>query len=377
MNSKVVRVLHVVDNLSITAGVSSMIMNLYRNIDSQKIIFDFLVGRHVEKNYESEIESLGGRVYYFGNPLSARGFISANRKSREFFRANSDKYDIVHLHSPTICEFTVRYAKQYGIKHIIIHSHSSMTSTNRFKSIINSILQRRVTYLATDYWACSTEAGSFLFGDKSVKDGKVSIIYNAVSTNLYTYNESYRRKMRRELCLENKLIVTHVAGFFSIKNHSFLLPIIASIKQTAPNIRFVFVGAGPEQESFIESLKRTNNYDVCSFLGRRDDVYAILQASDLLILPSIKEGLPVTIIEGQAAGIPCLVSDSITKDALVNNVTYIPLNTEYWEEYIRDFIPLTNEQRMSKSREFEKSHFNIIEEAKRVQDKYIELVVEK
>ena len=376
MNEKgnVIRVLHVVDNLSITAGVSNMLMNLYRSIDKKKIQFDFLVAAHSEKSYEREIVCLGGCVFYFGNPLSFRTFLSANRKANDFFRQNAGKYNVVHLHSPTICEFTVKYAKKYGVRHIIIHSHSSMTSVNPIKAFINSILQRRVKQLATEYWACSTEAGEYLFGKENKH--KTTIIFNAVNTDSYAFDEKKRKKIRSSLGLDGCVAIFHVAYFTPIKNHVFLIPIIKKLYKSSSNIKFVFVGVGSEKEHFENELKKQQLLNQCLFLGRRNDVNNLLQAADLLILPSIKEGLPVTVVEGQASGLPCMISDSITHDVQVNNVTYVPLDSNKWVEYIESFIPFDDKTRREKSLAFRKSKFNILHEAERVLGLYSKMLQE-
>jgi len=366
---KPLRVLQIVDNLSIMSGVSSMIMNLYKNIDKNKVQFDFLVTEKRKDSYEEEIKRMGGKVFYTGKPL-AKSFFQANKRMKIFFKKYSNKYIIAHLHSPTISEFTIRYAKRYGIQHIIVHSHSTMTSKNRVKASVNCLLTLRIKRLANHYWACSNEAARFLYGSnyKSLKG--FELIYNAVDIELYRFNPKIRKRIRSELKIDDFIAVAHISNFSPIKNHSFLIDVI---QRTPSKYKYIFVGDGPEKEKFEDALKENNCYEKCMFLGRREDVNIILQGVDLVILPSIKEGLPVTIVEAQAAGLPCLISDSITKDVKVNKVDYLSLNAQKWSDKIMSFIGLSDEKRNEASNQFSLSQFNIENESKRVERLYLDM----
>lgn len=365
-----IRILQIVDNLSTISGVSSMIMNLYRSIDRSQVQFDFLVSETREQSYADEVISLGGHIFYTGNPLSIKSFYRANHNIKSFFQNKSNKYYAVHLHSPTISEFTIRYAKKYGVKHIIVHSHSTMTSTNRVKALVNSILMLHVVKYSNHYWACSNEAARFLYGAnyKSLKG--FELIYNAVDIDLYKFNPILRKRIRAQLMLDGFIAIAHISNFSPIKNHMFLIDVI---QRTPSKYKFIFVGDGPEKEKFEKALKENKCYEKCVFLGRREDVNIILQGVDLVILPSIKEGLPVTIVEAQAAGLPCLISDSITKDVKVNKVDYLFLNAQKWSDKIMRFIGLSDEKRNEASNQFSLSQFNIENESKRVERLYLDM----
>ncbi len=161
------RVLQIVDNISCDSGVSTFLMNVYRNIDRKLIQFDFLVASPREKSFESEIESLGGRVYYFGNPYSIKSLFSANKCAKSFIKKNIKKYSAFHLHTSTMSLFTLKYVKLYGGQNRIVHSHSSMTSDNAIKALINRFLNLFAPIYGNSFVGCSTEAADFLFGKKS------------------------------------------------------------------------------------------------------------------------------------------------------------------------------------------------------------------
>lgn len=369
-------ILHIVDNISVDSGVSSIIMNMYRNIDRSKIQFDFLVCKEEYtrgKTYEKEIYDMGGNVCYFGSPLSIKTLLKACIVAKKFLKKNACKYEAVHLHTPTIAVFTLRYAVRYGITNRIVHSHSTMTSKNKVKAFINRILIACIPQYANVFWACSTEAAEFLYGKKFCKNHKIELIYNAVNVDFFQYSSERRRQERERLGIEQQKLIAHISNFSPIKNHDFLIPIIDSIYKKKCNIKFVFVGDGPTKQQFQKDIAERGLSEICVFTGRMEDVSNILHASDLLILPSIKEGLPVTVIEAQACGLPCVISDSITQECNVSDVIYIPLNHSVWANTLINTELLSDTERIQRSRVFQECPFNINKEAKRIESLYLAL----
>lgn len=369
-------ILQVVDNISADSGVSSVIMNLYRNIDKSKIQFDFLVckeERNRGKSYEKEIYEHGGNVYYFGSPLSLKTLFKSSANAKEFFKINGDKYDAVHLHTPTIALFTLRYARQYGIKSRIVHSHSTMTSKNKLKAFVNKILIACIPYYANFFWTCSTEAANFLYGKNFCKDHNIELIYNAVNADFYQFSSERRKRERERLGIKDEKVIVHISNFSPIKNHQFLIQIIDNIYKKNCNIKFIFVGDGSTRQQFQKSIVERGLSQSCIFTGRMEDVSNILFASDLLVLPSIKEGLPVTVIEAQASGLRCVVSDSITRECNVSDIIYLPLESSIWTSTLLNVKQVSSEERIERSKIFQESLFNIKKEAKRIEMKYSKL----
>lgn len=328
-----------VDNISIDSGVSSFLLNMYRKIDKKKFQFDFLVSKKTSDrgSYEEEINSLGGHVYYFGSPLSVKGLFSSMAASKKFFKTSSHLYDIVHLHTPTIAEFTLKYAEMYGIKHRIVHSHSTMFSLNFIKKVINCFLVKRMKKYATDYWACSTEAGKFLYGE-SVERRKFKVVWNAIDFSSYQFHLYKRQKLRLVNAWREKKVVLHISNFTKIKNHIFLVDVIQNVIGKDRDFIFVFVGDGQTRNEFQNEIKRRGLARFCSFVGRTSSIDEYLSAADMFILPSIKEGLPVTAIEAQVNGLPCILSESITRECNLGNVIYLPFNKKKWAEVIMAHI---------------------------------------
>lgn len=371
------RVLQIVDNIAIDTGVSSVVMNLYRNIDRKKIQFDFLVCSKRKESYEKEIISKGGKVFYMGNPLSVSEIFQACSNIKKFFKEQGFEYEVVHLHSPTIALFTLRYAKQYNVPNRIVHSHSTMTSTNKIKSIINTFLMRQVLRYGNVFWACSTEAARFLYSNSFCESNSYKLIKNAIDPDKFTYNLAVRKQIREKNAFVDRCVIAHVSNFSPIKNLGFLVPVIKATLEYRKDFVFLFIGTGPTLLEFRKQLKTLGIEKYCVFTGRISNVNEYLQGADLLLLPSLKEGLPVSVVEAQACGLKCLVSDTVTKEANIGGVEYLPLVEAEWINHIRAQIINTDEERRSLSGLFQRSQFNIRNEAKRVGELYLSLTNNK
>ena len=375
-HDKTLRILQIIDNISVDAGVSSMIMNIYRKIDRTKLQFDFLVCNKAEdrgKNYESEIRQLGGKVFYFGSPLSIESCLSSVRNADKFFKERGCVYRAVHLHTPTIAEFTLKYAKKYGIKIRIVHSHSTMLSTNRIKTIINKYLVSRIKRYATDYWACSTEAAKFLYGEKFVLKHGVELIWNCVEPEKYLYDEKVRNSMREKYGIKNKYVITHISNFTVIKNHFFLIDVIKKVVKKNKNVMFCFIGDGDMRYEFENRLREEGVISYCVFIGRTTSIPEYLSCSDLVILPSIKEGLPVTIVEAQANGVKCILSDSITRECDVSDCIFLPLDVDTWASSIIKNSFDKKSDRKKRSEIFRNSKFNIARQIVNIENIYFKV----
>lgn len=372
-----IKILYILDHVGKMAGVTTIVYGLYKNMNKELFQSDFLVSRRVENSYEDEILKMGGKVFYSGNPLSVKEIIGACRYNKEFFRRHASEYDIVYLHSPTIAEMTIRYAKQYGVKNIIIHSHSSMFSPNLIKRFINNLLIFRIKKLANHFWYCSTEAAEFLYGKdfKALPDSHW--VKNAIDCDKFSFDRITSLEMRKNLLMEKYKIALHVSNFSKIKNTSFLIDVIDKVTSIDKEWRFIFVGDGPERVNTENEIKGKGLEKYCLFLGFRNDVQSFMNAADLLLLPSLKEGLPIVTIEAQALGLKCFVTDTITHDADIGNVEYLRLVSEIWAEKILSFNPSGMDERERFSSIVKNGDFNIINETKNIEKLYQKIAMEK
>lgn len=300
-------------------GLETMLMNYYRQIDRTKIQFDFMVHREERGHYDDEIESLGGKIYRMPQirPGNYRKYFNL---LNDFF-AKHKEYKVVHSHNNENSSFVLRAAKRYGVPCRIAHSHLSDLGID-LKLPFRLYARLAMKENPTQYFACSKNAGKWLFGEQK----EITVLNNAVNVNDFKYNEQVRETIRKELDIGDQMVIGHIGRFNKQKNHEFLIDIFKAVNDKNPNSILVLVGEGhlrPEIEKKVEKLGLSSNV---KFLGVRSDIAHLMQAMDLFLFPSLFEGLPVVLVEAQAAGLNCIVSDSITSETdITGRIQYINL----------------------------------------------------
>ena len=356
-----VRVLHIVTNMD-RGGLETMLMNYYRHMDREKIQFDFLEHRRDRAAYDDEIESLGGRIFRLPrlNPLSSDYFHALNA----FFAAHPE-YRIVHSHLDCMSAYPLCAAKNAKVPVRIAHAHSTSQDRN-WKLVFKLISKKLISLYTTDLFACSADAGEWMFGTKDVH-----ILPNAIDIERYAFNLLIRNQTKKALGLDDAFVIGHVGRFSAVKNHSFLTDVFAQIKRQEPNSKLLLVGAGSEMQAVQQKVKALGLGADVIFTGVRNDVANLMQAMDVFVFPSLYEGLGIVLIEAQAAGLPCVVSDTIPQEAyLTDLVTAEKLSSsvEKWAEKIlkkRDF------PRTDRRDEIAAHGFDITTEAVKLQEFYI------
>lgn len=364
-----IKVLHVVPTLSINAGMMSVVMNYYRNIDRAKVQFDYLYFTDVCGNYIDEIHLLGGKTFCIGTPKPSFGYM---KEIDKFFSKHKDEYIAIHCHPIFAPQIFANTAKRHGVKHVIAHSHSTRYSNKKLSAIRNYILNIFLGYFATDYMACSRDAVK-LFG-RTTQSKNVYILHNAIDSNNFIFNCETREKLRSIFQIrEDELVIGHVGRFTNEKNHTFLIDVFNEYKKLNSNSRLLLVGDGPLMKKMKDKTETLQLSDSVIFTGMRGDIPALLSAMDIFILPSIFEGVPVSVVEAQATGLPCVISSNVTKEVGMLNSTYIPLSlpaTE-WARRLKEIEK--NDQRINGKIEVQKNNYEISYEAKKLQDYYMAL----
>lgn len=317
-----IRILQVMGGLN-RGGAETMVMNFYKAIDRNEVQFDFITHDENKMDYKEEIESMGGKIYVFPK---FKGFnILTYRNTWKKFLKNHPEYRILHSHLRSYASIYFPIAKEYGLK-TIIHSHST-SNGNGFKSIVKYLLQIPLASQADYLFACSKEAGEWLYGTEKVKGDNYFLVKNSIDTSKYRYNYNIRKKYRKDLNLENKLVLGHVGRLSRPKNHIFLLKVFKKILEKNSNSVLVIIGDGDLKEEINKNIKDLKLEDKVYMLGSRNDIECLLQAMDVFLFPSLWEGLPVAVIEAQSSGIPCILSDSITAEVgLLKNLKYLPID---------------------------------------------------
>lgn len=333
---KPIRILNVVTRMD-AAGIETLLMNLYRNIDREKIQFDFLTHREEAGFYDEEILKLGGRIYSVPsiNPFHHKRYI----KSLEKFFEDHDEYKIVHSHINTYSMYPLRAAKNAGVPIRIAHSHIASVPFDK-KTPFRIYTKAKLKEYSTHNFACSQIAGKWLYGLKAIKKDNFKVINNSINATLYKYNKKTREIIRNELGIEGKFVVGHIGRFTEQKNHIFLINIFKLVYDKNKNARLLLVGEG-EDEVLIRNKVIELGLEKCViFTGIRNDVEDLLQAMDVFVFPSLYEGLGMVVIEAQAAGLKCIVSNNIPKEAFITDLIYdisLKESRTIWAEKILEY----------------------------------------
>ena len=357
------RVLQVVTHME-RGGLESMIMNYYRYIDREKVQFDFLVHRQERAAFDDEIESLGGIIYRLPRlvPWSISYLSALNR----FFDEHPE-YKVVHVHQDCLSSVILKVAAQHNVSVRVAHSHSANQDKN-LKYPVKLWYKRSISKYATNLFACGEDAGDWMFGGEPFQ-----IINNAIDVAAYTHAPTKRQEMRRQLGLENELTIGHVGRFNQPKNHPFLLDIFAVLLKKEPNAILLLVGGGENMPKIQAKADALGIAEHVRFLGVRSDVADLMQAMDVFVFPSLYEGLPVTMVEAQAADLPCLISDKIPPECILTNglVDVLPLSAEP-ETWVAKILEKKNLPRIDRRSEIAAHGFDITTEAVKLQKFYLE-----
>lgn len=324
-----VRVLQVFPQMN-NAGTEKVIMNLYRNMDRNKVQFDFLISKLGE--LDNQIRELGGEIFQ----IEVTNKKDYYNKLLKFFLKH--KYKIIHVHTQGNMEVILRAAKDCGIKCRIIHSHNSRQDLPKIFKLLTLHRNLVIEKNATDFFACSKEAAKWLFPTK-YKDAK--IIYNAIDIKKFSYKEDIRNKVRKKLKIQlDERVIVNVGRLAKQKNQIRLIKIAKKLVNKNSKLKFIIVGCGPLEEKLKQEVKNKKLDNYFLFLGNRNDVNEILMASDLFVFPTLHEGLGIVIIEAQFSGLKCITSDKVPEEADIgkNLLTRIKLSSsdEKWTECIME-----------------------------------------
>ena len=332
MNYEPIRVLHIVGIMNM-GGTENFLMNVYRNIDRNKIQFDFLVTREEKGIFDEEIKNLGGIIYNIPK-METVGYNRYSKILYNFFRKHSE-YKIIHCHRDALCAVYLKQAKKTGINTRIAHSHNIDIIENKnfkgyLKILTKNIFRKKVTKYATDFFAWSEEAGLWLFGEKVAKE-ELTIIKNGIDLEKYKYNGSIVENVREKLYIDKDIfLIGHVGRFDLQKNHKFLIKVVKELDKKIDNYKVCLVGEGILKDEIKKLVEKYGLEDRFIFLGIRDNINELMMAFDLFLFPSLFEGLGIVLIEAQATGLKCLVSNNIPKevDMGLELLKFIELNNE-------------------------------------------------
>ena len=348
-------------------GAETFMVKICNNIDPEKYRVDFCVKNTKIGEYESELTKLGCRIFH------------TEMRTKKPIRCFKDIYSIVKkekyenvliVSEQSINVLDIIAAKLGGAKKCSMRSTNANLPSKKL-SCLHKIFKPLSIYIPDVMLAPSSEAGEFTFGKRNIKRGNVHLLNNGLQYEKYGFNSKKRSEIRKAFNIEEKLVVGHVGRFSEQKNHTFLIDVFAEILKTNENAILLLIGTGEKQQGIKQKVQKLDIAEKVIFAGTRDDVPELLSAIDLMVFPSLYEGMPNVVIEAQAAGLPVVASDSITKEADITGlVKYISLekNAKEWAKTALEHIKFF--ERRSYQEEFFEAGYDI----KAVVEKFINLV---
>jgi glycosyltransferase involved in cell wall biosynthesis len=367
---KKINILHTVGGMN-RGGAETFLMNVLRRINKQKFTFVFLCYGEGTFDYEDEIISLGGKIVRTPG-ISGVGPLKYIQNIEQIIK--DEQIDVVHTHTYYNSMFSLIAAKNTGIKVRITHSHNTKSeeSPNLLKALYFKISKLIINRYSTNYLACGQDAGEALFYNKN----KFTIIDNGIILDDFYYLSSTRQDLRKEFGIsKTSKVVLHVGRFDTQKNHTFLVDVFSEYLKLVPDSKLILVGDGTlrtEIEKKVIQLKIEKNV---LFLGKRGDVNKLYNIADLFLFPSLHEGLPVTLVEAQANGLICLISDAIDKTIQLTDCIYFDSLSRSAKQWAQKMDEL-NLSRIDTKEIMQSGRYDMVENIKSIENLYQELLKE-
>lgn len=366
------KVLEVFGEPIATGGQETFVFNNLQSMDSDKFKFDFLTPYSCDNDGRREdIKHLGGALYELNCP-----FLPG--KSRELIREpvkcffEKNKYDVVHIHSgsTSVLAIVSEIAKEAGTPKVIVHSHCALEKITLFNRLNRRLCGMHMKKSVDVYCACSEEAALAKFCPEILS--KVQIIRNGIDLNKYKRNNATRRALRERLnAKDTDLVIGHVGRMTFQKNQEYALSVFSAVHSVRPDSQLWLIGDGPEFETIKNEVSELGFEDSVKLLGLIRDTSCYYQAFDAFIFPSRFEGLPIALVEAEAAGLPCAISDHVSQESNIvgDFARYIPLeNKKAWVDF---FVHETNRFNEKATEQLTKAGFSVRDSARVLEQIYL------
>lgn len=321
--SEPVRVLQVFSGLD-SGGVSNFVMNLYREIDTEKIQFDFAMTSGKKGLYDDEVLLRGGRIFYFDTSRDIR------ENFREIIR-DKGPFRAVHSHVFFYSGLLLAEAKKAGVPVRIAHAHNAHTGESRSlpRLLYEKGMQMLIRKNATHLLGCSEKACRYVFGREIMKDARATVLSDGIDCNRFAFNPGVREAVRKEYGLRGKYVVGHVGHFNPAKNHRKILSVFREISLRRNDAMLLLVGEGELEQDVRQFTAELGLEKQVIFAGAHKDVERFYQAMDVFLFPSRYEGFGMAMIEAQTSGLSCVAADVVPQETNVDGRTvFLPLEEE-------------------------------------------------
>lgn len=365
-----VRILHVIGGMG-CGGAETIIMNLYRNIDRNQIQFDFVVHTEEIGMYESEILEMGGRIFRV-KKFNIVNYLYYRKWWLEFFEKHKE-YRIIHGHINSSAAIYLSIAKRFGLK-AIVHSHATSNTEISIRNLVFKIMSFPIRNIADVFFACSRQAGIDRYGKNVVNSDRFFIISNGINLKKYIYNNEKRKTIREEYGIDYECkVIGHVGRFTYAKNHEFIIDVFNEIQKLEKNTKLLFFGEGELENNIRNKVNQLKLDDKVIFMGVKSNIYDYYNVFDCFLFPSNFEGLGMALIEAQASGLHCVVSDVIQKEADIKAglVNYYSCGEDIsvWRDACIDACK--SEERINSEKYVTDAGYDIYDIARKLQEYYL------
>ena len=367
------RILQIVGGLDV-GGIEALLCSIMRRIDHSELRFDFIKHNPEKGHYEEEIRAMGGEIYT-APPPHREGLFAYLSWLRRFFREHRE-YEVAHGHYPLYASVYLGMARMYGLR-TVAHAHLAAPFSpieSLPVRIGRYVLQFPLASIAEYRMACSDDAAKNIFGKRTAEKKDYIFFPNARETAVFAYSQAKRDEMRKKMGLEGKFAICHVGRFEKQKNHVFLINVFKKLCVLSPESRLVLLGDGPLRPEMRKFAEEAGLAGKVIFTGNVPNPQDYYQAMDVFVLPSLSEGLPLTMVEAQISGLPCVMAAHLPQEAdlgcgLVSQIGLErPLNE--WADLI---LRQKGLERISRLEVAVKKGFDINSAAARLRDFYISI----
>lgn len=375
MKNEPIRVLMVIGCMNF-GGAETMVMNLYRCMDREKVQFDFLVHKGVFGAYEEEIRALGGKIYRI-DKYNGKNYFSYVKQLKSHFSAHPE-HKIVHCHMARTAPVCLKIAKKYGA-YAIFHSHSTKDTRKKLYSLCCFLYSLPTRFIADHFFACSPEAAVAWFGKKIASSSQCDIIYNGIDCERFSFNPKARDEIRVKYDLQDHLVIGHVGRHTPAKNPLFMLEVFARVYQKYTNARLLQVGQGELTQQMKQRCRELGIQSAVIFAGAQRDVEKYYSAMDVFLFPSLWEGLGMVVVEAQTSGLHCLVSKEIPTLADIKAGLFHGFDLQRSaEEWATMALSFKSSERSDKTAEYtRRAGYDINDTAKHLSKFYYSLIDQK
>jgi glycosyltransferase involved in cell wall biosynthesis len=375
------KILYVLNNGMEYAGTESVVLNYFKYVNSPEFQIDFMLHTTEEecKNNKicADLKEKGSHIYCV---TPRKDGLKKNINDIKTVLDNGN-YDIIHSHTDCVSGIILQIAKKMNVPIRIAHSHNTQSEVKggymkrKIHLFILWLCKMNLRRVATHYMACSKEAGKWLFGRQIMESGKVYILHNAIDIERFAYNAAVREKIRKELGYEDNFVIGNVGRFSYQKNQEYLIEVFSKFLKHEPKARLLLIGSGETQTKMKALVEKLGIKNYVNFYGNSNRVNELLQAMDVFCFPSKFEGLGVVLIEAQASGLPCIVTENkrISKETNITSlIKRIPLrDMDAWIEAINSSKKMKRGNVIS---DIEKAGYSLKYESEKLKKFYLDIV---